>query len=764
MRHKTYHPLAFLTNLHCYVESGSRIIADLIGTTTGGGCYVTIKDWLSNLAAKPPQVSEKDVGHAFDNNQKVGKAWRVSVNNNKFSTSVITTHIWFPLGNTCLQNDLSLKPIQWVSDRNIIDKIRREEEPVFGELDEIHLESLTYFIDASIRLVDSEQQVNDSDNFTDRIDRLVEERMTIVCSTCLKDGISISYPRSKRKCDICQTVLTKQISTGNEMKVANSIVRVEVKECGMKKTVVDAYPMRERYGQIPAKLPNQTPQPKTGEPSFVDPNSFSSCTFVLRKIGREAGIMKYGTGTRQWLIICCDGLPFRLCHIIVNNTYTCTECKVSLFREEEVAMHNEINHPIESATMSREFDWVLLKPAGGHFEMNSIKSFFELNWDTFLGKLCDAMGFKSEAAKYVAKACKDHHKAWELILIFFFASLRELVTVYVRETKSSSPDATLSAAGFFQFTKTKSNKPSFLYLFSQVTNYAFAIINFRMGIRRNNYKVTLSAVHKLGGLFHGRNHPFYQLIEVYYMSRLFTLQKEVELLYHTYYTISVSGDPSRAEDWDFVLENINKKTQSWIPKGIPTDKIWQNVCRNIDPLEELRMMHFEMAGIKASSSSNRPRHLADEIDEFRAVIRESSVLESSKFCGIENNELDPELLNFTSLSKIHRYYKIGSMFLDEEISDERLSHPIFITPQERAKSMDISTMTKKKIKEKCVQMINEILCLDTLEYYQEYFNTSVKDRKADLIQFYYDVKNTVERIRAEVGPTDIDCESDNTEQ
>ena len=104
------------------------------------------------------------------------------------------------------------------------------------------------------------------------------------------------------------------------------------------------------------------------------------------------------------------------------------------------------------------------------------------------------------------------------------------------------------------------------------------------------------------------------------------------------------------------------------------------------------------------------------------------------------------------------------MFLDEEISDERLSHPIFIKPQERAKSMDISTMTKKKIKEKCVQMINEILRLDTLEYYQEYFNTSVKDRKADLIQFYYDVKNTFERIRAEVGPTDIDCESDNTEQ
>ena len=61
-------------------------------------------------------------------------------------------------------------------------------------------------------------------------------------------------------------------------------------------------------------------------------------------------------------------------------------------------------------------------------------------------------------------------------------------------------------------------------------------------------------------------------------------------------------------------------------------------------------------------------------------------------------------------------------------------------------------------------MINEILRLDTLEYYQEYFKTSVKDRKADLIQFYYDVKSTVERIHAEVGPTDNDWGRDNTEQ
>ena len=132
-------------------------------------------------------------------------------------------------------------------------------------------------------------------------------------------------------------------------------------------------------------------------------------------------------------------------------------------------------------------------------------------------------------------------------------------------------DAPLSTNGFFQFTKGKSNNPNFLYIFSQVATYAFAIVNFRMGMRRNNHMVMLSAVSKICGLFHGRNHPFYQLIEIYYIAQLFAMHDEFKPTYQQYSTISVSGDPSKAEDWDFVLENVNKKTQSWIPKGIPTN-------------------------------------------------------------------------------------------------------------------------------------------------------------------------------------------------
>lgn len=66
--------------------------------------------------------------------------------------------------------------------------------------------------------------------------------------------------------------------------------------------------------------------------------------------------------------------------------------------------------------------------------MNLIKSFFELNWSPFMEALCEKMGFTSESAKHYAKGCKDHHKSWHLMMVFHAASLRELVTPFVRDS------------------------------------------------------------------------------------------------------------------------------------------------------------------------------------------------------------------------------------------------------------------------------------------------------------------------------------------
>ena len=74
-------------------------------------------------------------------------------------------------------------------------------------------------------------------------------------------------------------------------------------------------------------------------------------------------------------------------------------------------------HIGETTNYYLEFDWVVLKPGGGHFKMNAIKSFVKLNWIPLFSKLADILGFQGDKAKYIARACRDHHKAWQMILI-----------------------------------------------------------------------------------------------------------------------------------------------------------------------------------------------------------------------------------------------------------------------------------------------------------------------------------------------------------
>lgn len=186
------------------------------------------------------------------------------------------------------------------------------------------------------------------------------------------------------------------------------------------------------------------------------------------------------------------------------------------------------------------------------------------------------MGFRSEAAQFVAKKCSDNHKAWQMILIFYIGSLKELIVTYLRDVLSgvfprqTPPFSTShpSAEGFFSYCKSKRDNPNFMYLVEQVTTYCQAIVNLRMAMRRNNQLLSLSATHKISEIFHGRNHPFYRTIALYSLSNFLSAPKEVNELLSQNFTISLTDDTSKGEDWDFILENINKVTQRWIPKGV----------------------------------------------------------------------------------------------------------------------------------------------------------------------------------------------------
>ena len=144
-------------------------------------------------------------------------------------------------------------------------------------------------------------------------------------------------------------------------------------------------------------------------------------------MGRDAGIKLYGGNKRDRLIVSCDGLPFKLCYELIKETRICTACNKSFFGLKQFTSHCNTYHDSSLQQFVDEFDWVLMRPGGGHIEMNLIKSFFEYNWVPFMSRLTTLMGFHSELAQKYVKKCSDHHKSWRMLLIFYVGTSREMV-------------------------------------------------------------------------------------------------------------------------------------------------------------------------------------------------------------------------------------------------------------------------------------------------------------------------------------------------
>ena len=142
-------------------------------------------------------------------------------------------------------------------------------------------------------------------------------------------------------------------------------------------------------------------------------------------------------------------------------------------------------------------------------------------------------------------------------------TLSELVVEYVRDFLQQG--VACSEKQFIYWAR-KKGQPSLLYALEQVCRYSQAIINFRMGIRRNNHLLAKSGKYMFQECFHGRNHPKYQSIEIHDTLQLQVLPKNIQTLLDNHTSVSRSGDKSKGEDCVFILEELNIETKKRLSK------------------------------------------------------------------------------------------------------------------------------------------------------------------------------------------------------
>lgn len=737
-------PVSVLQNLTILSMTNSKTAVDIIGSAGAGGKYTTLCRWLSNIPANPLKCPPGDVLFVFDNEQIVGKTWNIKPQN-KVKSSVITTVAVAQLKDEITYEcNESLHPGRWFTHEKVTEILKDtiQSESEYNALKRVHMYQFKLFVTAAIEEIlasQDETQKEKGDIIDQMVTKLQKERDYKTCGDC-----NIFVSKTKRKCPQCKKDLVrltaaKEGDTNDQNESGESTLVLPLIPDKKEKSAEKEY---IRYEHVKSGHPDEPIPVYVLDPVFVNPNSYDSLKLVLRHIGKIAGVKRYKGVEREWAMVCCDGLPYTMLFRLIYDYYTCSVCGQIFFGTDQIETHKKLHTEKPDMLFFREFDWVYIHSADGHYEMNLMKSFVNLNWDVCMKSMAYRMGWTSDAALKAAKHCYDNHKTWQLFLTFHFGTLMELLIPYIRTFPNEREDKP-TANGFLKFICSMEGNPNYMYMFEMVSRYSQSVINLRMGIRRNNTILIQSAKFMSKELFHGRNHPRYQQIEMIESVQRKLCPNELANFIQLHESMSKTREKSKGQGYDFILEEVNKGIKSWIRKGIASDDMWLNVCRNFDVLNDLRSKICNILNLDKGEEYVRKLDLDDAINDWRVFLREKQYLtrEGILHESTDGKPLHGTLINFTKEAKRKRDYRLLEFFLQQDLPDDfSLKHPVFVTPDEADHYQSFENQTLEVIDRIIMEMMEGFRDEHTRQTYHDYFKAKVfRKKKSVHLDFFNEV-------------------------
>ena len=551
-------PLSFQENLLVYSLCRSKQLVSYNSQMSPSGSSDFISKWLNEQSSTPVDFPEGLVRSVFDNEQVIGKTHKVKADN-KVPASVITSHIYISLDNeNKLQNDALYAPSSWLFTDGTNEKKAEFSCLPANSFPELFRGTRNSFIESRLLSVVNEQKENESDFIDDLLNKKSTVHQEKICLNCGAENES-----SMRKCTNCK----------------GSVVREDINISDFYSHTQKQFPYHH-FSNIEVKENNF--KVKTGEPDMVNPSSFENISQILFNMAERAGIQTE-EAARKWLFLECDGGIYYLVEKLVFNVLHCDACDGSFFGKDVFFEHKcSILYDIPP---KYEFGWLLPLPGLLHIEMNACKAFFDLNWEIMLQDVCAILGFSSPKAQEYARRCSDHHKSWKILEILYLAITDELLLPYVRYCLKNTISP--SASGYWQWADDICN-PNYMYLQQMALTFLHSLMLFRVGCRYGNADAIISGRDKLSLLFYARNHTRYQRIMAINQLIEFKMPQKVKDIVFSSMTLSRIGNTGHYQGGDACLEEVNKEAKAWIsPIGVPSDRDWLKVFRNLDKLNEV---------------------------------------------------------------------------------------------------------------------------------------------------------------------------------
>jgi hypothetical protein len=776
-------PLHLRESILLYTTVGSKLALQIVSLGSGHASYKCVRNYVENVSTTVERCVSSDILAVFDNNQIFQRRWQVKLDN-KFVCNVVTILVFFQLheGGSMVEANAHFCSTEWSFKRLTelqAEKLKTIDKHPTYKL--VHNKHLSSFISASLTNVVNKQQWDaDEQHWIDDIDKKIQiqrdKDMFKKCDSCGTEKIN----KNKRKC-VCGHSLKKSSGEEIQQTMRHSACKPTLKS---EEVISSSYNEETQMHVISSKKIDSTRstckstkekvQVNVQLPVHVNPCSYEAVKKVLLDIGKKADVNQYNpAGSRKWLPVACDGLPFGLCSKVVACTYRCTICDpnraefdnlVHGFKEYEQHIHEQhAKHQFSSQElkMHLEFKWVILIPGPGHIEMNLVKSFVELCWDIFYQEMVKIFGFTTDNALIGAKRVSDHHKAWTLLTIARQALTAELILPYVRAMLGQ--DVEMSAAHFFKYVMDTCN-PNYFFIADITFEILDGIFLYRIGVREGNKDKMEAGRAKSAKLWFGRSHPLYRELDTLDMINREKMPPELYEFVSHCLSLTTGDSANSGEGPDFRLEEVNKQIQHLLP-NVPKSKDWDQACSNHDNLVALRDCMFSSAGAQDPKEKvcGKKIELSSEIEAFRMLLRSSEYLlhphKECKHTSIKGNiELDQELHLFCSKARelrsnyVHKFISHESTRYESKFARFNFkAAPIFVTNDERDNYFAIDNQTIEEIKQRIQKEIHKVEDMSMQNVFEAIFQEDIlkmkgsKAKKADFIALYDEITEYLEK-------------------
>ena len=675
-------PFSFLQKLYIYNKTNSKVVADVLSGVHPGGCYFNLKNWLNNLNSsnEPVAVPKCDVVNVFDNEQVI--RYRRTIDPGATSKTSVVTSCAFVQFDSKLQQDPTLV------------------QSFVHNLEEY---------DNYITMARTEK---------------AKETLKLMRRT-FEDGIKGIIDQ--------KTEVHEKLRTVHNNMWENSIVEklnIVMKEKGL---AIDTDFDKEqvRYGHVETGHLGKKEVTLMEPALYANPNSYENVAKVLREIGKRNGVSIYGGNDRAWTFVCCDGLPFNIVRKLISDGLLCIHCKGFYIGMNELCLHHHEIHPGKELSFLHEFSWVFPIIGNGHYEHTLLRSFFDINWIPFLECVAEEIGYKSNKSKAYIKSANNHHMSWQILLLLFDGFLLELMNMYIN---SCSDHTELSSINFRIFCENiKSQRIKYVLV---MLSHAQAIINFRIAVRRNNGELLSSSKLMAQPLLFARNHPRYQQIAISEDLLLLQAPTSVQEFLRSNVSATVSGDASRGQGYDYLLEEKNRQIKRFISSSVtPDEKMWRTVCLNNDRLNELHLKCEEFFGCSDDGiGAVKDPYTTNALTAVRQLAREYLCSQNQEFVAMGKRvNLHNDLLRLDHIGSENRQNLVQSTCLKKETAKPVLQIA-FVTPNEESMFHKKSVPNlKRQIKVMLESMGNDVLDNEEIQL-------KSKQTKEELTELYNKIK------------------------